>query len=80
MQTRWQSFIESCVNIGIGYCIALVTQYFLFPIFDIQTNFREELMIAGVFTVISIIRSFLMRRFFNWYHVTRHLTGVGGSR
>jgi len=64
MQTKIHSFIESCTNIFIGYIVAIASQLLIFPIFDIHISITDNLMIGVWFTVISIIRSYVLRRWF----------------
>lgn len=68
MQTRIQSFLESCVNVAIGYFVALAAQLLIFPLFGIHIGMSENLMIGAIFTVVSIARSYFVRRFFNKLH------------
>ena len=65
MQTKFQSFIESMVNILIGYGVAIGSQLIVFPMFDIDIGFSNNLLIGLYFTVISLIRSYVIRRYFN---------------
>jgi len=64
MQTRVESAIESVINVLIGYSIAVLSQIIIFPFFNIHIQVSENLAIGGYFTVISIIRSYIVRRFF----------------
>lgn len=64
MQTRKHSFIESLVNVLIGYGVAVGSQYAIFPFFGIYIPLEEHAIIGLWFTVISIIRSYLLRRYF----------------
>lgn len=68
MQTRVQSFLESCINVSIGYGIALLSQIIVFPMFDINISLASNLAIGAIFTVISIARSYVVRRVFNRIH------------
>ena len=68
MQTRRFSFLESLVNVGIGYGVAVLTQVVVFPLFGIRVPLRDNLTIGAVFTVISIVRSYTVRRVFNGIH------------
>ena len=68
MQTRWQSFFESCINVAIGYGVALLSQILVFPLFGIRIPLSSNLAIGAVFTVISIARSYVVRRIFNRLH------------
>ena len=64
-QTKTGSLIESIINIFIGYIVALVSQILIFPIFDINISFSENLLIGAWFTLISLVRSYIIRRWFN---------------
>jgi hypothetical protein len=68
MQTKTQSAIETAVSIAIGYIIAVVSQLLIFPQFGIHIPIDDNLWIGAWFTVISLIRSYLIRRYFNWRH------------
>ena len=65
MQSRLQSLIESLMNIAIGYGVALASQLALFPLFDIHIPLSSNLWIGAWFTVISLVRSYVIRRWFN---------------
>lgn len=67
MQTRLGSFIESLVNVLIGYGVAIVSQILIFPWFGIHIPLSDNLLIGFWFTVISIVRSYVVRRAFNNY-------------
>lgn len=63
-QSRKHSFIESIVNVVIGYGVAVGSQIIIFPFFNIHVPLSDNILIGIWFTVISIIRSYLLRRFF----------------
>lgn len=65
MQTKKHSLFESLVNILIGYLTALFSQFLIFPLFDINIPIQDNLLIGLYFTIISLIRSYLVRRYFN---------------
>lgn len=65
MQSRMESFIETCINIAIGYVIAICSQLLIFPHFGINLPLSTNLIMGGFFTVISIARSYFVRRYFN---------------
>lgn len=64
-QTRVGSLIESLMNIAIGYFVALLSQLAIFPLFGIHVSLSTNLWIGAWFTVISLIRSYIIRRWFN---------------
>ena len=65
MQSRWLSFVEAITNIVVGYALAVLTQIIVFPLFGLQASLGENLLIGGLFTGISLIRSYILRRVFN---------------
>jgi len=65
MQTRYQSLIESLTNIAIGYIVAVVSQLIIFPQFGINIPLGDNLLIGAYFTVVSLVRSYVLRRYFN---------------
>lgn len=64
MQTRFQSFVESCTNVAIGYFVALASQLLIFPMFGISVTIKDNILIGLYFTAISILRSYALRRWF----------------
>jgi hypothetical protein len=58
------SLVEALANVLVGYSVAVLTQRSVFPLFGITTTLSTDLAIGAVFTVVSIARSYLMRRFF----------------
>lgn len=65
-QSKKASAVEVTVNMVVGYIIAVTAQHFIFPLFGIYVSVSDNLMIGGLFTVVSILRSYFLRRLFNW--------------
>lgn len=63
-QSRRMSLVESIANVVVGFGVAVLTQIAVFPIFGLQVSLTENLVIGLVFTVVSIARSFTLRRVF----------------
>ncbi len=63
-QTRKASLAESLLNVAIGYGVALASQIIVFPWFGIRVSLADNIAIGLIFTIISIGRSFALRRFF----------------
>ena len=64
-QSRAQSMIESAANVVIGYMVALGSQLVVFPMFGVHLTLQDNLLIGLWFTAISLVRSYLVRRWFN---------------
>jgi hypothetical protein len=63
-QSRVMSFVESVVNVIVGYGVAVVTQILIFPVFGLHTTLSQNLKIGALFTIVSLCRSFALRRLF----------------
>lgn len=63
-QTRLMSFVESVANVIVGYGVAVVTQILIFPFFGLHTTLVQNLQMGLIFTGVSIVRSFILRRLF----------------
>ena len=63
-QSRLMSLIEAVANVVVGYGVAVVTQILIFPIFGLHTTLAQNLKMGAVFTVVSIARSYVLRRVF----------------
>ncbi len=65
MQLKRHSLLESIINVAVGYGVALVSQIVIFPLYGMEVPLSANIQIGVWFTVISIIRSYLLRRCFN---------------
>ena len=65
MQTKKQSLIESLTSTTIGIIIGIVLNLTILPIFGYPVSLSDSLWISVIFTIVSIIRSYIIRRWFN---------------
>ena len=63
-QSRAMSLAEAVANVIVGYGIAVITQILIFPVFGLHTTLAQNLKMGAVFTVVSIARSYVLRRLF----------------
>lgn len=63
-QSRRMSLVESLTNVAVGFGLAVSTQVVIFPWFGMEVRLSDNLTIGLIFTVISIARSFALRRAF----------------
>jgi small-conductance mechanosensitive channel len=64
-QTKKHSLLESFINIVVGIGISFTAQLVVFPWFGIYASLADNIMITLIFTGISLIRSYILRRIFN---------------
>ena len=63
-QSRRMSLIEAVTNVALGYVLAVATQILVFPWFGLHASLGDNLVLGAVFTAISLVRSYALRRFF----------------
>jgi hypothetical protein len=63
-QSRLMSLVESLANVLVGYGVAVATQMAVFPLFGVAVSITENLVIGLIFTAVSIVRSYALRRGF----------------
>lgn len=69
MQSKKQSAIEVVVSTLVAFAIsAALQQYVVAPLFNLDTTHTQNLLITVFFTVVSLVRSYVFRRFFNYIH------------
>ena len=64
-QSRAMSGAESVANVAIGYGVAVASQLVIFPLFGVHLPLSDNLLIGAWFTIISLARSYIVRRAFN---------------
>ncbi len=63
-QSRLMSLVESLANVLVGYGVAVATQMAVFTLFGIAVSITENILIGLIFTAVSIVRSYALRRGF----------------
>lgn len=64
-QGRSASAVEAALNMLAGYSTTVLTQVLAFPLFGLSASPADHLGIATIFTLISLVRSYTLRRLFN---------------
>ncbi len=64
-QPRLHSILETLANVAIGYVVAIGAQVLIFPWFGIHETLGQNMAIGASFTVVSILRTYALRRMFN---------------
>jgi hypothetical protein len=68
-QSRLMSLVEATANVVVGYGLAVLTQMLVFPMFGVRTTLAQNMTLGIIFTVVSIARSYMLRRLFEGLHV-----------
>lgn len=73
-QSKLMSWLETCLNTAIGFAIAITAQILVFPLFGFSPPLSTNLKIGLIFTVVSIVRGYVLRRVFEFFHIRRPLS------
>lgn len=65
MQSKLASFLEAAANTAIGVVIAFAAQYVLFWAYNIPVTHAQNAWIVLWMTVLSFVRSYVVRRMWN---------------
>lgn len=76
-QSRRQAIIEAWTNIVIGFSINYVVNIFLLPLVGAKMTAANNLWLGCVYTAISMLRQYTIRR---WFNNGIHTFAVGIAR
>lgn len=65
MQTKLESFLEVCVNLFIGFLVTMSISPIVYPMFGHSFSTSQNVGLTLVFTVASLIRGYVVRRWMN---------------
>ena len=65
MQSKKQSLIETLTSVFVGWLIGVILNLTILPLFDYNITVVDSLWVSLIFTAVSVIRSYIIRRWFN---------------
>ena len=65
MQTKKQSLIETLTSVFVGWLIGVILNMLVLPLFGYDVNLTDGVLISIIFTAVSVIRGYVIRRWFN---------------
>lgn len=71
MQTKWQSLVESCVQTLVAFTISTLIQPIILHQYNCYLNYTMSMQVAVIFTAVSFVRGYIVRRGFNFLHIRR---------
>jgi hypothetical protein len=66
MQSRLMSAVEASFNVLIGYFVSVLANILILPLFGYDVTVADSFAIGLAFTAVSLVRSYALRRWFNW--------------
>lgn len=64
-QTKKGSIAEAWANIAVGFSINYFANLTIFPLFGMHIGALNNFYMGCIYTVISLVRSYVLRRWFN---------------
>ena len=65
MQSKKQSLIETLTSVFVGWLIGVILNLTILPLFDYNITVVDSLWVSLIFTVVSVVRGYIIRRWFN---------------
>ena len=65
MQSKRESMIETLTSVFVRWLIGVILNLTILPLFNYNITVVDSLWVSLIFTVISVVRGYLIRRFFN---------------
>jgi hypothetical protein len=70
-QSRMSSLIETIVGIVIGFVVSVIMTALVLPAYGHHVTLGQNVQITCLFTITSIARGYLVRRWFNHLHTRK---------
>jgi hypothetical protein len=64
-QSKLGSLIEAFAHTSIGYFLSLIVQFIVYPLYGATFSVQQNIEIGLIFMVVSLIRGYVIRRWFN---------------
>jgi len=78
-QSKLGSFVEAWINVIIGFGVNFTANLIILPMFGFAAlTLRNNLIIGIIYTVISVVRSYVVRRWFN-HLITKLSLKIAGA-
>ena len=76
-QSRMDSVMEAVTNTAVGLAVSQVANLLVLPlVFGVPVSQGQALLLGVIYTAISLVRSYLLRRAFNGRSVWQAVKGV----
>jgi len=74
------SLMEAVTNTAVGFIVSLITWHFVALAMNIPVTMSQNLIITGIFTIVSIIRGYVLRRIFNGRTIWQEMKAIYYAR
>ena len=80
-QSRLASFYEACISTAFGFVFSVLLSMIVYPMHGHSFTLVQNMSITAIFTVASIARGYVIRRWFNarLHSAAMRLAGAKGA-
>lgn len=78
-QSKKHSWMEAATNIFIGFAINFCANLVILPLFGFHISLGDNFLIGLIYTGISLVRQYVLRRYFNQLMVVMHIKDKEGK-
>lgn len=68
-QSRRMSLIEKLIETGLAFILSVICAPFFFNLNGIESDAMQNINVVLCFTMLAIVRGYLVRRIFNFFHI-----------
>lgn len=69
MQSKKMSLLESLTSTFIGFIVSVILVNVVLPFYGFKVSYAQSVEITLIFTIASVIRGYVVRRFFNLFYI-----------
>lgn len=66
-ESRIAAAIEAGASTLVGFFVSILSGYFIYPLFGWEATVVDVTGLTAIFTAISYVRSYAVRRLFVWF-------------
>lgn len=75
-QSRKASLAESIISTALGFVVSMGILEFVNQVWGLALSLTDNMAITALFTVASVLRQYVVRRGFNWWHHRGEARGI----
>ena len=79
MQSKKNSILEVFLSTAIGFIVSLILTQYVLPLYNFNVTYTQNIQITIIYTVVSILRGYFVRRLFNHIYIREYIVNKGGS-
>jgi uncharacterized membrane protein YwzB len=71
MQSKAMSLAEATANTVVSFLVSVAVNFYCLPLLGLNPSIGQSIAMTVLFSVISIVRGYYLRRFFEWLNALK---------